>query len=247
MGHSRLISYKYIYIYVAKLFRCRSAEFDLHDSYGGWLADSYEYMDDPPDTIGWSTTVTDNGFVDPNHYSDPNIICHRGAAPSSIGGAASPGSTIDLEWTTWPDSHHGPVLDYLAPVSGDFASIDKESLEWVKVDAGGLISGSNPGTWATDQLIANNNTWSMTLPSDLAPGKYVLRHEIIALHAAGQPNGAQNYPQCVNLEVSGSGSASPSGGEPATQFYTPNDPGILFNLYAQFDSYPIPGPPVWNA
>ena len=26
---------------------------------------------------------------------------------------------------------------------------------------------------------------------NLAPGTYVLRHEIIALHAAGSPNGAQ--------------------------------------------------------
>jgi len=42
-------------------------------------------------------------------------------------------------------------------------------------------------------LQANNNTWTMTIPSGLN-GNYVLRHEILALHSAGQQNGAQNYP-----------------------------------------------------
>lgn len=138
------------------------------------------------------------------------------------------------------------MLDYLAHVNGDFASIDKTQLSFVKIDAEGLLSGYNPGTWATDDLIADAFSWDVTLPSNLASGNYVLRHEIIALHSAGNPGGAQNYPQCINLQVSGgSGGAVPSG-QPATSFYTPNDPGILFDLYRSFSSYPIPGPAVWT-
>lgn len=41
---------------------------------------------------------------------------------------------------------------------------------------------------------------------DLKPGKYIARHEIIALHIANRP---QFYPECVHLEVSGNGSAVP--------------------------------------
>lgn len=44
--------------------------------------------------------------------------------------------------------------------------------------------------------IANNLTATVAIPSDIAPGNYVIRHEIIALHSAGQENGAQSYPQC---------------------------------------------------
>lgn len=44
--------------------------------------------------------------------------------------------------------------------------------------------------------IANNLTSTVAIPSDIAPGNYVIRHEIIALHSAGQENGAQSYPQC---------------------------------------------------
>jgi hypothetical protein len=190
--------------------------------------------------------------------SGQDIACHKSATPGSDFVPVTAGSSITLQWNTWPDSHHGPVLDYIAPYSSSAGS-----LSFVKTDQKGLISGSNPGSWATDQLIcgysidkylrhvadlpslANNFSWTTTIPSSLASGKYVLRHEIIALHSAQQENGAQNYPQCINLQVTGSGSATPSG-EAATKFYSPTDPGIEFNLYTSFSSYPIPGPSVWS-
>jgi cellulase len=51
------------------------------------------------------------------------------------------------------------------------------------------------GTWVTDELIKNNFTSSTTIPRNLKAGNYVIRHEIIALHSAGNDNGAQFYPQ----------------------------------------------------
>ncbi|PGH02973.1 hypothetical protein AJ80_08763 [Polytolypa hystricis UAMH7299] len=213
--------------------------------YGGWLADSYPWNPSPPDTIGWKTTVTDNGFVAPNQFQSQDIICHRGAEPGKIGAPVRAGGSVTLQWNTWPDSHHGPVIEYMAKVNGDWSSINKGSLQWFKTQERGLISGSNPGLWASDQLITNGNRWTTTIPASLAPGKYVLRHEIIALHSGGQQNGAQNYPQCINLEVTGSGNQNP-GGTPATSFYRANDPGILFNLYGAFSSYPIPGPALFR-
>ena len=104
-----------------------------------------------------------------------------------------------------------------------------------------MISGSNPGTWVTDELIANNFSSTVTIPN-VAPGNYVIRHEIIALHSGSQVNGAQSYPLCINFKVEGSGTTQLTGGVPATSFYTPTDPGIHFTLWQSFDSYPIPGP-----
>jgi cellulase len=147
-----------------------------------------------------------------------------------------------IEQDTWPVSHAGPIIDYLAPVSGDFSSASASSLSFSKIAAGAWKSGSNPGKWVTDDLIANKFSWDVTIPSNLAPGNYVLRHEIIALHAAGQVNGAQAYPQCINLKVEGSGTQKLSGGVPATSFYKATDPGIVFSLYGKFDGYTIPGP-----
>lgn len=78
-------------------------------SYGGWLADSYYYQDNPPDSYGWPTTVTDNGFVSPDAYSTEDIICHEGATPAALSAPVTAGSSIDVTWNTWPQSHKGPV------------------------------------------------------------------------------------------------------------------------------------------
>ncbi len=59
-------------------------------------------------------------------------------------------------------------------------------------------------TWGTDQLIKDNSTRTVIIPSDLKPGMYVIRHEIIGLHFAWHENvqrktsGAQLYPVCLS-------------------------------------------------
>jgi cellulase len=120
-------------------------------------------------------------------------------------------------------------------------------LKWFKIDGLGLLNPTSmtDGYWATDVLIANNNSWTVEIPPTIAPGNYVLRHEIIALHAAGSADGAQNYPQCVNLAISGTGTASPAG-VLATTFYTATEPSILFNLYGTLSNYTVPGPALYS-
>jgi hypothetical protein len=132
--------------------------------------------------------------------------------------------------------------------TGDCTTLTPASLRWTKISQGGLIApGANNGRWVTDDLIANKFTSSLTIPRNLKAGNYVLRHEIIALHSAGNDNGAQFYPQCLNLKVTGSGSVAPSGGVAGTSLYKRNDPGVLFTLWTNPSSYPIPGPALWTA
>lgn len=89
--------------------------------------------------------------------------------------------------------------------------------------------------------------WEVTIPPSLSAGEYLLRHEILGLHAAGQMNGAQFYPSCVHLRISGSGSAAPSGVS-LPGAYDPRDPGILVDLwrYSKGSVYTAPGGPVWS-
>jgi hypothetical protein len=97
--------------------------------------------------------------------------------------------------------------------------------------------------------IGNNNTWTVTIPKGLS-GNFVLRNEIIALHSAGNADGAQNYPMCVNVQISGSGTQKPcqqgATCRHGTQLYKANDPGILINIYQSLSSYKIPGPALWS-
>ncbi|OJD36488.1 glycoside hydrolase family 61 protein [Diplodia corticola] len=208
---------------------------------------SFAYQSPVPEVPGWTASNLDNGFVDPSSYSSDDIICHKESSPGKAYVEAAAGDKLEIQWSTWPDSHHGPIINYIAACDGECTTVDKTSLSWVKFQADGLASGSNPGTWATDDLISNNFTATATLPAGLKAGNYVVRHEIIALHSASQDNGAQNYPQCFNVKVTGSGSTAVSGGTAATTFYKSDDAGIKFNLYAAFSDYPMPGPELWSA
>lgn len=115
---------------------------------------SWIYESAKPDTSGWYADNQDNGFVAPSSYSNADITCHKNA---TVGGAPVPvtaGDKIDLSWNTWPESHHGPVINYMAAVGGEFSAVSKADLKWFKVSAGGLNDGSTaPGNWATDDLI----------------------------------------------------------------------------------------------
>ncbi|TEY64673.1 hypothetical protein BOTCAL_0144g00090 [Botryotinia calthae] len=229
----------------ASMVAAVSAHGYVSDSYQGWLV-SNAYQTPQPESIGWADQNLDLGFTAPSAYATGDIICAKEATNAALSAKIAAGDTIDFQWTVWPESHHGPVITYLANCNGDCATVDKTTLKFFKIDEGGLIDDATvPGTWASDKMIANNNTWTATIPSDLAAGNYVVRHEIIALHSAGSEDGAQNYPQCINLEISGSGTLAPEGtlGE---ALYTPTDPGILVNIYAALD-YTIPGPAMYNA
>ncbi|TVY82297.1 Endoglucanase-4 [Lachnellula suecica] len=214
--------------------------------YTGYLVNQYPYSSSPPESIGWAETATDLGFVAPSAFATGDIICHRGGVNAALSAPVAAGGTVEMEWNTWPESHKGPVIDYMANCNGDCATVDKTTLEWFKIAEKGIVDNTaSPGTWASDELIANNITWSITVPSTIAAGNYVLRHEIIALHSAGSADGAQNYPQCVNLQVTGSGTDAPSG-TLGTALYTSTDPGILVNIYVTSLEYDIPGPALYT-
>ncbi|OJJ49869.1 hypothetical protein ASPZODRAFT_58651 [Penicilliopsis zonata CBS 506.65] len=214
--------------------------------YSGYIVTEFPYESDPPEVIAWAEDETDLGYIDGTEYAEPNIICHKNGTPAALSADIKAGGTVELQWTDWPTSHHGPVITYLANCNGDCSSVDKTELEFFKIDQGGLINDTaEPGTWASDELIANNNSWTVTIPTAIASGNYVLRHEIIALHSAEELNGAQNYPQCINLNITSDGTDTPTGtlGE---ALYNDTDPGILIDIYQSLSTYVIPGPTLYS-
>ncbi|KAK7947767.1 endoglucanase [Apiospora aurea] len=190
-------------------------------SYQGYPASSAPYENPKVDRIAWADSATDNGFVAPDAYGTSDIACHRDGAPGALSAKVAAGDKVELFWDTWPASHKGPVIDYMAACDGDCSKATAGGLNFFKIAEAGLVDGSsNPAKFASDDLVANNNSWVATIPATLKAGNYVLRHEIIALHAGGQENGAQNYPHST----------------------PPTDAGIKFDIYKKIDSYPVPGP-----
>ncbi|KAI9901152.1 hypothetical protein N3K66_002969 [Trichothecium roseum] len=210
------------------------------------------------DTAGWPNWATDNGFVAASELLEPSIICHLEARPAPRGLAVAAGATVRLRWDAWPSSHQGPVMDYMArcPGSGEkgCADADPASLRWFKIaERGQLKLGAGSGEtgyWATDALRDADLWWDVVIPASLAPGPYVLRHELLGLHDGGKPGGAQFYPQCISLDVGGDGWLADGDGPPGvlgTELYRSDDEGVLHNIYNDelMPEYRIPGPELY--
>ena len=115
-----------------------------------------------------------------------------------------------------------------------------EDVDFFKIDE--LAYDPKTRTWGSDQLMKNDNLHTATIPSDLKAGTYVIRHEMIALHNAlnddyvRKISGAQFYPQCAKIKITGEGTATPPGAKfPGT--YKWDDKGILINIFYMPNEY----------
>ncbi|TFK74854.1 hypothetical protein BDN72DRAFT_892857 [Pluteus cervinus] len=198
---------------------------------------------DGPITDVTSNDVICNGGINPYHtpVSTKVITVAAGSQVTTewhhtLSGAA-PGDTAD----PIDPSHKGPVIAYLAKIPSATQS-SVTGLKWFKIYQDGLDSA---GKWGIDRLITNKGKVSFNIPSCIAPGDYLLRAELIALHGASSYPGAQLYMECAQLTITGGGSTSPA----TVSFpgaYSGSDPGIKVNIYSNLRSYTIPGPPVFS-
>jgi hypothetical protein len=161
------------------------------------------------------------------------------------------GSEVVFRWSDWIPSHRGPITTWLAPYQGDVSKANVNNLDFIKIHEAGLYDDM---TWSTDKLLSNNGSWPVTLPWDINPGTYILRHELLALHFAtphsnykkiGGIVSPQFYMSCYNLNITGTGTAKPLGVKfPGA--YKRDDPGVIFDIFVNNTNYPIPGPKVYQ-
>ena len=88
-------------------------------------------------------------------------------------------------------SHKGPVMAYMKKVDDATQNPSAGPGDgWFKIAEAGLIS---PKQWAVDALIEAGGVQTITIPSCIEDGDYLLRFELLALHDGNKPNGAQFY------------------------------------------------------
>ncbi|KAI1343919.1 lytic polysaccharide monooxygenase [Xylariaceae sp. FL0016] len=218
---------------------------------------------DLPDTVSWPFTTEDEGPVPVEELNGPDIICHQGAtnARASVPVVAGQAITIHRFNEIGGFEHPGPEMHYLAPC-GDAgcARVDKNELPFFKIHQVGLTKGgmADSPTWVTQRWATTDahksvvavdggfvDTFTVVVPKDIKPGGYVLRHELWGLHRADKGQ-AEAYPQCININLTSPGSASPHG-VPATTMYDANDEGIKINIWRNLQNYIIPGPAIYTA
>lgn len=136
-------------------------------------------------------------------------------------------------------SHLGPVMAYMKKVTNATTDVGYGS-GWFKISEAGLNVATQD--WAVTDLIANAGIQNIPIPSCIENGQYLLRAEVIALHAASSYPGAQLYMECAQINVSGgTGTGTPSTVS-LPGAYSGTDPGILINIYQTLTTYQIPGP-----
>jgi len=141
-------------------------------------------------------------------------------------------------------SHKGPIYAYMArwEQNGGIPS----GPVWFKVFQADIIQyggGVNtPNLWASNDLLnANGGKINIQIPSDIQPGNYILRTELIAYHD-GRDRGRQPYVNCAELTVTGGGSAAP-GGASFPGSYDWSDAALRYNIYTADANaaFPVPG------
>lgn len=92
----------------------------------GWTAGSnpvwfYHPPGQGPVTAGWDSQNQDYGFVEPAQFGTTQIACHKSATAGKNFINVNPGDSLTFHWNTWPESHKGPIINYLAPYNGIFS------------------------------------------------------------------------------------------------------------------------------
>lgn len=167
----------------------------------------------------------------------------------SVNGA----STLSFEYRDWPDdssrgsidiSHKGPCAVYLKKVS---SAVDDEGTGdgWFKIWDEGYDESA--GKWCTEKLIDNDGHFSVKMPDGLQSGSYLVRPELLALHAAdkGDP---QFYVGCAQIFLKSSGNQLPESTVSIPGYVDYNQPSTSFNIWDEPMAlpYPMPGPAVYS-
>ncbi|KAI0682468.1 glycoside hydrolase family 61 protein [Cerioporus squamosus] len=199
---------------------------------------------DGPITDVNSNDIICNGGINPYHQPVSKAVVN---VPAGASVTAEWHHTLNQVANDAADpidaSHKGPIITYLAKIP-DATQSSVTGLQWFKIHQDGLTASDQ--TWGVDRLIKNKGKVSFTIPSCIASGQYLLRHEIIALHAASSYPGAQFYMECAQINITGgSGAKSPA----TVSFpgaYKGTDPGVKINIYQTLQNYTIPGPAVFT-
>ncbi|KAF3911020.1 Endoglucanase-4 [Arthrobotrys entomopaga] len=238
---SGVIGHGYVYEYLINNQKYPGFDVYLPQKYSG--------------SIGWSWAVTpdtkktwDRDSPAMINQGGDALVCQKGAKPAPKSAPVTAGSVISFRWNKWPEDHRGPIITWLAECGNSGCSnVNPAKLKWFKIEEAGLVPGSNT-KWAPDILIQQGDTWKVKIPKNIKNGNYILRHEIIAFHDL---NGAQFYPICSNLKVTGGTGRTNPQGELIQQVYTMNEPSLKVStkpgtggVPPAINSYKIPGRPV---
>ncbi|KAI9843560.1 MAG: hypothetical protein M1837_006236 [Sclerophora amabilis] len=169
---------------------------------------------------------------------------------------AKAGSQLTFEFRERGDTYQGRPIDpshkgtcaiYMKKVESAIKSTGAGD-GWFKVWDEGY--DENAGKWCTEKLIADQGHLSVNIPSDIAGGYYLVRTEVLALHAAKyDPPNPQIFVNCAQLYIESSGNAEPGKFVSIPGYASKSDPGVDYQVWGQDLKLPYPniGPPAYKS
>ncbi|KAF1981995.1 lytic polysaccharide monooxygenase [Aulographum hederae CBS 113979] len=178
--------------------------------------------------------------------TSPGITCGLEPKYPALRAVARAGTDIVVNWSGMIRMHYGPVLSYLGAIPTP--DTKAQGIKFFKVKGDGYDKAANK--WANEYVLDNNRTDVVKIPSNIKPGMYVFRTELLALHGNGLPaplGGPQFYTHCFNVNITGNGADTPEG----VTFpggYKPDEKGVAFTIMnkAIWGDYTSPGPALYE-
>ena len=138
---------------------------------------------------------------------------------------------------------------YMKKVTDSAASNNAAGPGWFKIMEDGY--DSNAGLWCTEKLIQANGLLAAQIPSTLAPGYYLMRPELLALHQADKhPPDPQFYVGCAQVFVSSNGNSQPDDKDTVSipGYVNMDTPAMTYDIWTVPLKLPFPdfGPPLYN-
>lgn len=188
----------------------------------------------------------DNGGV-PGGVNGQYLSCGNPGKPATLSVDAQPGDEITFLWNDGWMHAIGPVMHYMASCgSASCEQFDSAQGRWFKIDQQSYKPGQ--AQWVQQDAV-DGVPIAVTIPGNIAPGNYILRHELIALHNAAFVGGAEFYPSCLQLKIGGSGTGVPAESDYVTfpGAYKADDAGLVIQAYnGRISDYAFPGPAIVN-
>lgn len=172
---------------------------------------------------------------------------------------AKAGSTLTLEFHSDPrliepgvlDKYHrGPCAVYMkkvtsavppgaSPAAGD---------GWFKIWYEGYDDATSQ--WCTEKLISDHGRITVTIPTDVAGGYYLVRIELLALHQANlNPPNPQFFVGCAQLFLTSTGTAVSKRTVAIPGYVDLSKTAMTFNIWEKPMKLPYPefGPPKYQS
>ncbi|KAK6360989.1 Esterase/lipase/thioesterase [Orbilia blumenaviensis] len=174
------------------------------------------------------------------------MACNVGAYPAPKYANVTAGTNVTARWTSWP--HVGPIYTYMAycPNGKDCSDFyGWEKAAWFKIEETAFVPyvfDWNPSgvAWATQKMYDDGMKWTFQIPKCIKNGPYLIRHETMAIHNSQVLGGAQFYPNCAQVWVSGgTGKLKPKLVKLPGDIQ-PTDPGVLFERKDLPFDYTVP-------